>query len=244
MDDLSQSIINKIKKKKIKPYPRWKFILKNYSWWFAGILSVLVGSLASSVVFYMLINNDWDIYKHLGTSLFSFILISAPYFWLIFLIIFIFLADYYLKNTKHGYRFSLIKIASLSMLVSLVLGAIFYNVGVAEFIDNRFSETVPIYNNLGLNKEKIWLQPEKGLLGGVILEIKSNNNFTIKDLNNKTWQIKADNLLLRPLVDFFPGGQVRLIGKMRGSNTFIASEIRPWMKRRQHIKKGMDNFNY
>lgn len=238
MKDLSQGTLNKIKKKKIKPHPRWRFLLKNYSWWLAGVLSVSVGSLASSVVFYMLINNDWDIYKYLDTSLLGFIVISAPYFWLIFLIIFIVLADYYLKHTKHGYRFSLIKIASFSVLISLALGTIFYNVGIAEFIDNKFSETVPIYNTLGANKEKIWLQPERGLLSGVILEIKGNNNFIIKDLDDKTWQIKADNLFIRPVVDFFPGGQVRLIGKMISGDTFMASEIRPWVKKCHSIKGG------
>ena len=99
MKNLEEKIINLIKNKKIQPEPKWKFLIKNYSWWLAGIISIIIGSISSAVVFYMLFNNDWDIYQKTGSSLLSFILISLPYFWLICLIIFILLADYYLKNT-------------------------------------------------------------------------------------------------------------------------------------------------
>ncbi len=235
MRDLSQNILSKIKKKNIKPSPRWKFLLKNYAWWFAGGLSVIAGGVGSSVIYYMLVNNDWDIYQYVDTSLVAFILVSAPYFWLVFFIIFIFLADYYLKHTKYGYRLSLIKVISWTMLASIILGFIFYNIGVAQFIDKELSQTVPIYNDLTHNRAKFWMQPEKGLLLGIILEIENNDNFVIRDLSNKIWQIKGDNLLVLGPVDFSVGAQIRLIGNISGDNEFSAKNLRPAMGRRHHL---------
>lgn len=231
MKDLSQIALDKIKKKNIEPCPRWRFVLKNYSWWLAGVVFIFVGGLGSSVVFYMLINNDWDIYQKVGTSLISFALITMPYFWLVFLVLFIFLADYYLKHTKYGYRFSLIKMVSLSIFISILLGGLFYNIGIGEALDKEFYKRVPGYSNLIHNKEKFWMQPEKGLLVGIILEIENNNNFIIKSPRDRIWNIIGDNVLIRRMVDFSIGSRIKIIGEMKDDEVFIAEEVRPWIGR-------------
>ena len=58
-NNLEKRILEKIKKEKIKPIPRWFFILKNS--FFLSMLgfSVLIGSLAFSVLFYIFSDNSF-----------------------------------------------------------------------------------------------------------------------------------------------------------------------------------------
>ena len=63
---ISKKILQKIRKEQIKPKPKWEFLLKNYVFWGAFILSIIVGGLASSVAIFRLVNNDWDIMHKLG----------------------------------------------------------------------------------------------------------------------------------------------------------------------------------
>jgi hypothetical protein len=205
----------------------------------AGVISVLAGGLGSSVIFYMLVNNEWDIYQKIGSSLIAFIFVTMPYFWVLFLFIFIISADYYLKHTKYGYRFSLAKIVFLSIVMSIALGALFYNAGVGEAIDNEFSKRIPVYNNLIYNKEKLWMQPEKGLLVGTILKIENNDNFTVVDLNGKNWGVVGEELFIRRMVDFKVGGQIKIIGEMKSDNVFAANELRPWSGRMESCNYGI-----
>lgn len=226
MKDLSRVTLDKIKKKKIKPFSKWKFLLKNYFLWFVGVLSVLVGGLSSSVVFYILINNDWDIYKKMSSSLFSFIFLTLPYFWLIFLVIFVILADYYLKHTKYGYRFSLLKVVSASVFASIILGGIFYNIGMGKAMETEFSKRVPGYDRLFYGKEKLWMQAENGLLVGLIIEVEDSKNFVIMDLNNNKWKIEGDDLSEREISNIKIDSRVRIIGKIKNDKVFIAKELR------------------
>ena len=70
-----------------------------------------------------------------------------------------------------------------------------------------------------------------GLLAGIILEIKEDNNFTLKDLNQNIWQIKRIDAAIRGGVDFKTGSQIKLIGAMEDGFIFTAEEIRPWIGR-------------
>jgi hypothetical protein len=227
MKNLSQVTLDKIKKQNITPVSRWNFVFKNYLLWLAGIVSVFVGGLISSIVFYMLINSDWDIYEKMITSPMSSVFVIMPFFWLIFLVIFIFLADYYFKNTKHGYRLSLVKVIILNIFISFILGGLFCSVGMGEALDDKFSSIIPGYNNLTENREKFWMQPSHGLLIGVITEIENNHNFIIKDSNGDFWKIESDDALIRRAVNFVVGTKIKIIGQVREGEIFTAKEIRP-----------------
>ena len=57
-ENISKQVLEKIKDKKIKPKSKWEFLLKDYVWWFLGILALNIGGLAFSVIIYFLVNND------------------------------------------------------------------------------------------------------------------------------------------------------------------------------------------
>lgn len=225
---LGKKVLEKIQMQKVKPSPRWVFLLKNYSAWVIGVLSLVIGSLASSVVFYMLMNNDWDVYKNVDDNLFSFILLTLPYFWMILLVLLIIVTDYNLKNTKKGYRYSTVIVFITTFSVSIFIGAILYNFEVGRIIDNAFADKVPVYEAMfhKMNhRKKIWMNPDRGLLIGIVSDSENGNNFVIKDFQNNTWMIITEQAEFIGKTEMITGDGVRIIGKREGDNLFRAMKI-------------------
>src|SRR3989339_797248 len=72
-------------------------------------------------------------------SVLKFLLITLPYFWLVFLLLFLLAAYYNFKNTKQGYKFPFYKISLISILSSMLIGVFLYNLGIAQAIEDSFN---------------------------------------------------------------------------------------------------------
>jgi hypothetical protein len=236
--ELSQKVLDKIKEKNIQPKPRWECLLKEYLIWIFGTGSLLVGGLAFSVVIYMFVTNDWDVYEYIDESFFGFIVATLPYFWLLFLALFIFIADYNFKQTKTGYRYKLIAIISVSVFISMFLGMVFYVAGMGKIIDRTFSENVPQYYHIMNKRMIIWKHPEKGLLSGVVVEVFSNTEFKLKDTNNIYWSVDGQGAVVMGEINLIRKGErLRIIGKRLNENNFKALRIMPWIPMHVNMKK-------
>ncbi|HDK25523.1 MAG TPA: hypothetical protein ENG48_00355 [Candidatus Atribacteria bacterium] len=238
MKNISEQVLKRIKENNIKPKPRWYFLTKNYFIWSMFGVSVILGSFAFSMILFIIKQLDWDVYHYIGDSFLKTVFISLPYLWLIFLLLFIGVAYYNFIHTKRGYRFKFISILLISLIISATLGTILYSNGLSENLGNIFFEKIPYYNRLVYTCEKQWMQPERGLLAGIIIEkVSPENNFILKDLDNNKWKIKADKTIWKGKLTPTPGLKIKLIGKLIDNNTFEAREIRSWEGQGQ-FKKG------
>jgi hypothetical protein len=222
--------LEEIKEKKIQPKPKWEFLLKEYLIWVFGIGSLLVGGLAFSVIIHMSITNDWDVYEYINNSLVSFILATLPYFWLMCLGIFIALAYYNFKHTKSGYHYQIHALVLVSVISSILLGGVFYSVGLGRTLDVVFSENVPAYHQFMNHRRALWKHPEKGLLAGIITE-KNGDDIKVKDFDGKTWSISLDDIIFDDDLDIEKGSRVRLIGRVTSDGEFKAERLMPWVRR-------------
>lgn len=216
ISSLGQDVLKAIKSKKIKPEPKWKFILRNYFLWSISSLSMLIGAFAFSVIIYMLKNNDWDVYENINDSLLGFILLTLPYFWIVFLIIFVFVADYNLKHTKKGYRYRVHFLTLVSVAVSMFLGFFLYNFGVGRAIDDAFAERIPLYRqsvNKMHQRGMFWNRPNDGFLSGVVISIENENNFKINDIRDVVWQIEASEAEMFLISELLVDHGVRIYGE-------------------------------
>ena len=237
MNNISNQVLKQIKENKIKPKPRWYFLTKNYFIWSMFGISIILGSLAFSIVLFIIKQLDWDIYHYIGDSFLKTVFISLPYLWLIFLILFIGVAYYNFIHTKRGYRFKFISIILISLIISVTLGTILYSNGLSENLENMFSEKIPYYNRLVYTCEKQWMQPERGLLAGTIIETGlPDNSFILIDLDNNRWTIHADKTIWKGKLIPATGLKIKLIGKLMGNNNFEAVEIRPWQGQGKFMK--------
>jgi len=229
MNNISDQVFKQIKENKIKPKPRWYFLTKNYFIWSMFGISIILGSFAFSMILFIIKQLDWDIYHYIGDSFLKTVFISLPYLWLIFLILFIGVAYYNFIHTKRGYRFRFVSILLISLIFSILLGTVLYSNGLSKNLENIFSEKIPYYNRLVYTCEKQWMQPERGLLAGTIIETGlPDNNFILMDLDNNRWKIRVGKAIWKGKLTPATGLKIKLIGKLMEDNNFEAVEIRPW----------------
>ncbi|MBU4216747.1 hypothetical protein L6270_02905 [Candidatus Parcubacteria bacterium] len=223
-----QELLDKIKSDKLAPTPKWHFLLKDYLVWAVGVLSLLIGGLAFSVIIYMLRFSDWNVYKQIGESFLSFILISLPYFWLALLAFFIFLVYYNIEHTKNGYRYSVPIVLLANVVISLFLGLLFFKAGVGQEFDRILGESMPFYPNLMNQNINFWMQPDAGRLTGIVISKDVENNFILLDFNQNQWNVDVSNVELGPMEMFMLGGPIRVFGvKASSSGNFVAQMILP-----------------
>jgi len=226
--NIGQNVLRVLREKRIRPKPRWEFLLKDYIIWGAGIISVLVGALSFAVILYMVVNNDWDIYQYTTNSLAGYIFSTLPYYWLLFLSIFIILAYFNIRRTKKGYKYGLSLIIIASIGASVILGTVFYGVGLGRAIDNEFSQRIPIYQKFIQRNPKLWLKPGRGIIAGEVIDVMDEYNFRLKDLKENNWQVNSESVRYKLMLDIAIGDKIIVIGSKLTDNEFKAMMIRPW----------------
>lgn len=229
MVDISKKILQKIKEKGIKPHSKEYFFFIKFIIWTLFSLSFLFGIFASSMAIFQFTHADWDLYHRFKYSLFEFVLLAIPYFWLIILIIFSGFSYYYFRRTDKGYKYNALLIVSLCIILSILGGGVINKIGFSEKLENIFQEKCPFYGRMNFCGHRMWIDPEQGLLAGKIIKIKSVKEIELKDLHGNKWTIDISDAFWRGWLKPEVGIQIKLIGKMIGKSHFIAEEVRPMM---------------
>jgi len=219
-------LVDRIKQKKISPYPRWRFLLKDYTVWSAGALALICGSLAVTVMIYLLRYNNWEIRENTHKSLGEFILLTLPYFWLIFLGLFIFILYLNIKHTKKGYRYPVWLIALAAISTSVFIGSLLSFTNLGERIDNIFGAKAPFYDQIINRQLRFWSQPEEGRLTGLVQVVSSTGSFLIIDRQGRSWEIISPEKDLS-LELLSPGIPLNLIGEVNDRGQFEVDVVRP-----------------
>ncbi len=224
-----KNVIDKIKAQKIKPTPRWQFVFKNALIWSFFVFFALFGALAFSVIIYAFRENDFDVFPYFEESGFSLFLKMLPVVWLVFLACFFVFSIVFLKNTKKGYKFSILTVFLVNILLSIVLGSFVYVSGGAERMDRIFAEKVPFYKGLHEQRFERWQKPKEGFLAGEIIS-KDETILIIEDLRGETWIVYFEKAKIHPKADLFISAKIRALGKPLDKDTkeFFAIGILPF----------------
>lgn len=224
---LTNNIFEKIESEQLEPKSRASFVVRNGVLWITGVLSVIIGSAAVAVIIYMIDNDDWDLYQEVHGNAVTFLFTALPYFWLVLFMLFIAVAYANIHSTKRGYRFRFRTIVVVVLGVTVVSGSTLYAVGMGEAIDVALSESVPLYSKMLNNRDKRWSHPERGQLGGQIVEIEEQM-IIIMDFNNHEWTVVTTNAVLPPFFELEEKHRVRVIGEQTDDMIFTAKRIAPW----------------
>lgn len=224
-----KEILQKIKEENVKPTPKWHFIFKSYFVWIAFGLSIIIGSLATSVAVHIIATNDLSIAPRLGRPKALHLLETLPYIWITIFAIFIALAYFNLKHTEKGYRLRLPIIILINLISSLILGLALFGLGTANRIENFAIEKIPAYKTLIENQmTRRWQQEEAGLLIGEVTSI-SDNQIQITDFKGNEWDIQISSQI-PPISE---GEIIHIIGEKTSENSFEAERI---MKNQRGIR--------
>lgn len=244
---ISKDVLAKIKKDHVKPKPKWEFLLKSGAVWTLCILTLILGALSVGITFFLLKTNDWDIREELNQSLLGFTIETLPYIWIVLFALFAFLAYYNYRHTNRGYKVSFHKLTIIGVALSLSIGGGMYATGMAETVEDEVLERFPRYEKFHNQKhERMWNNPEKGLLAGTIVE-KGEESISLEGFDGKKWNVTLTNLeeiqvnrapkKQRKKIQeklFETGNRIKLRGIRIDENTFEAKGARPWMR---NIKK-------
>ncbi|MFH0846254.1 MAG: hypothetical protein V1851_02560 [Patescibacteria group bacterium] len=245
-NNLAEKIINKIQQEKISPTPKWEFVLKDSFFWGAFVLSILIGGISVAVILNTLLNNDWDLYMRLSDGMTKFVVLTLPYFWIIFLILFMLVAYLNIQKTQKAYKYHLSVILGGTLVASFLLGLTFYNIGLAGFFDEKVFKKIPApYHQIMDPRVGIWQKPESGFLAGEILSV-DENQMVLEDENGVIWEISLSDDILRlvPKNILRKGSRIKIVGEEFEceKNCFNADMLRPFEGMRR-IMEDMEFFN-
>jgi len=233
MRSIIADTIEKIKKEKIQPEPRWKYLAKKYSVWLSFFAAAVFAAAALSVAYFLISQLDWDIYAAMHRLSFFYYLSLVPYIWIIPLAVLGFFSFFSLRKTENGYRYNFLKMVAVALGMILLFGILTSWAGFGRRINGAMLHGFSGYGRLVATKESQWSQPEKGLLAGTINSV-SENSFDLRDLSGKDWQILIDEkTVVRPSVTLESGEMIKTIGQVKNDQIFKADEIRPWQGRGQ-----------
>lgn len=229
MEKLSKKVVEKIKKEKIKPIPKWRFILRHSLLWILFTANLIFGALGFAIIIYLTANNDAFSEFTLAENLWQWIFLSIPIAWILLTISLLIISYLYFKNTDRGYKFTAIKIFLFNICATLILGLIIYESGFSEKVNNIFLKSIPFYSHTLDTRSQVWMRPEQGYLAGDIESInKQDETLTLKDLDENNWSVDYSNSQIRHSVNLEIGERIKILGETEDNDTFIASEIRPW----------------
>ena len=212
-DDLAKRVLGRIVDEHLTPRPRWEFLFKNYFFWGLGALAVVFGALAFSATLFEITNVDWRFSVVTHPDLLTFFFAVAPFFWIIALALFLLIGYANVRSTNHGYRYSLLTLALGAVLTSLVLGTVLYATGFGGEVEEVIGDHPPFYRPTLTAQHSWWLAPEKGLLGGQVVQADpSGASFVLRDFNGQMWHIDGSDLRTPDLAAIAHGGTVRVIG--------------------------------
>lgn len=223
--DLSQDTLKAIEDKKIKPLPRWYFLLKNFTLWTLFLLAGFFASFALSVIAILFLHDDFSLHSHMQKGLWRHLLISFPFFWFAILAIFLVFLHYIYKKTKEGYRYERKIAMGTGLAVFFILAFAGFYSGLSDFFNQHFLAN-HLYDRMVYEDRETWEDPDNGFLSGKITDLDHGEYFMVKDSRGKLWQIMG-NFKKEPQ-DFSieKGINVRIIGRVRPSNIFDAEIIR------------------
>lgn len=167
-NNLEKRILDKIKKDDIRPKSKWYFVLKNSIYISSFVISILLGAISFSVLFYIFSNNQSVIFDSYNT----YQLKNAIIFWIILLSLFLIISVWNNKYLKNSYRYQPSTIILFNISTSLILGLLLFYTGIAQKTDNFSSKHLDFYQkNIKITeiKKEIFLNKIKEI--GITKEI-------------------------------------------------------------------------
>lgn len=215
-NNLKSKIFDLIEKDKIKPTSKLYFSLKDKTLWSLLVLSILIGSIAFSVVIFNFTNSEAYFYQATNDSFTDFILEMTPYIWIFLFTAFVFVGYENFRYTKKGYKYSFFIILAVSLVLNIIGGMILHYIGVSKIIDEDFPSGYMISSS-DFSRKIIWNQPNRGILSGEVVSVQaSGTSFVLRDFDNNLWMIDSYYVPDVSLYLISTSSQVRVIGIIDG----------------------------
>lgn len=220
MPQFSKKVLAKIKSEKISPKEKWVFLVQNYGIWVLAFTALLLAIVFVGNAMHDLSLGEWDIMHHFPGGRLHFLRHALPLLWLGGVTAAFIFAFALLRKTKRGYRYGVLVIAGVILLASVVGGLALLRTPLPRQMLNFQMKHFP-----SKFIEAEWMNPEKGLLFGELVE--AGETILILDaLDNSTWQVNVSEARIPPFLELTRGNKIRAIGGQTGMREFWAKFIK------------------
>jgi uncharacterized membrane protein len=234
----NEAVLEKIQADKIKPLPKWLFVWRNVLIWSLGVLSLISGSIAVSLIIYMQSLDEWGVYQSMKLNYLEMMSVMVPIFWLVSLALFVGLLYYNVKKTERGYRYRPIYVVAGALALSVVLGIVCHFAGVSRWLDDFLSERAPYYERVMSPALSYWSDPASGRLIGIVTTELINDRFGLLSPEAREWEILWESNKDRHQPVLLPGLVVKCLGRQVGEGRFVAEQVLPMVPGRKFFKRG------
>lgn len=213
---MAGKILDRIECEKIKTRSKWYFVFKNDLFWGIGLLSVAIGSISIAASIFAFSYAEIDLYSATHDSLVAFLYDTLPIMWVLSLVIFIALGCYQIRNTRRGYRYSLVIIVGGSLVLSFGGGFTLHAMGFGELLEKAIGNHIPFHNSIDVDKRQIWVNAGRGVIAGEVVKVNtvsiSGNSFIIKDFSGRPWIVLSEELSPRDLSVITTEQTIKIVG--------------------------------
>lgn len=227
--NIKENILDKIEREKLFPKASWRFFLNRFLLWVPAVLSILIGSMAVSAILFDLTNAGWEYYEKTHSSFGNFFFEAIPYVWIGISVIFGFLAIKQIRNTYGGYRLNITVIVLVSVLISVVIGAVAYAQGVGAIVDRNIGERLPFHTPAEDRQIRVWGDLDSGRISGEIKQ-KNEKNIILETFNGETWIVDTSSVSPLSVFVIENENKIRALGYIQDEDglKFYACEVFPW----------------
>lgn len=214
----NNQIIQKIKEENLKPISKNIFLLKKIVVWFLLFIATVFGAYSFAFFFLKTLFIDFDHWYFLSNSYDRFLIENIPIVWITLFTLSILSIYLLFKNTNKGYKYSILLIASLSLIVSFILG-----MGLSKVLAQKGI----LIERFERERVMQWTNPDAGRISGEVLFV-DNDYILVRDINDDLWNVSTQ-YLLDDSRDVLKNDQlVSIIGKLDYDNNFTACQIMPF----------------
>jgi len=156
MTDLKNSILHKIKEGEIQQTSRWYFVTRDYVFYVVAILTTVLGALATAALLFTMLEEHAPHVRDLPRgeywrSFFD----TMPWVWFGLFILLGILAWLNYKNTRRAYRQHNTLVVSVVLLLSVLGGAVLFELGVGRKLEEGARRHVPMYEQRAEYRENM-----------------------------------------------------------------------------------------
>lgn len=246
MNMLRDQVLEKIKREEIRPVASGYFVLRRWIGWGLVVALLVFSTLATAFAVHIVLEIDWEAFRHTEVSGVRAVLMSIPFLWLLLTIGFLLVASVIMRKTGRGYRYPLGILLLVFPLISTATGFSIehsrFDEPIEKFFLGDLSQPEP-WQRLLPSAEQQWAQPENGLLGGAVIEVDAEQEtLMLEDREKKEWEVDFREAAIESNIDLQPNTQVNMIGTETGPSEFEAVVIKQPKSHRENKEQGNESY--
>jgi hypothetical protein len=226
----NDQIIQKIKTENVQPISKNVFLVRKITVWLMFAVSTIFGAYAFAFFFLKTLYVDFDDWYYFSNTYNGFLFKNIPILWLMLFVLSILAMFLIFKKTGKGYRYSILFLAAISLVISFSLGLILSKVlAYKDFFTDRFEN----------ERFMDWTNPKSGRLSGEVLYI-NDQYIILRDIKDNIWNVDVRYLIEDSKQTLEQGQIVSIVGHYDFEGNFTACQVMPFHMNHMRFKPSHD----